>query len=143
MRRTTISRSRIPPLLTVGLLLGAPVARAQDTLQMGAPPQRPQVHIVQQGETLWALAELYYGDPLLWPAIYRLNTMVVEDPHWIYPGEELQLGAGADAALAVAEPAAPEAVPQDTIAGAPSDTVTGQPVAVAPSDTTLVVERPT
>ena len=92
MRRTTISRSRIPPLLTVGLLLGAPVARAQDTLQMGAPQQRPQVHVVQQGETLWALAQLYYGDPLLWPEIYRLNTLVVEDPHWIFPGEELMLG---------------------------------------------------
>jgi len=96
MRRTTISRSKIGPLLTAGLLLGAPVARAQDPLQLGAPPQRPQVHIVQQGETLWALAELYYGDPLLWPEIYRLNTLVVEDPHWIYPGEELMLGSRSD-----------------------------------------------
>jgi hypothetical protein len=92
MRRTTISRSRIGSLLTAGLLLGAPAARAQDTLEVGAPQQRPQVHVVQLGETLWALAEHYYGDPLLWPEIYRLNTLVVEDPHWIYPGEELMLG---------------------------------------------------
>jgi len=92
MRRTTISRSRIDLLLTAGLLLGAPEVRAQDTLQMGAPQQRPQVHIVQPGQTLWALAQLYYGDPLLWPEIYRLNTLVVEDPHWIFPGEELALG---------------------------------------------------
>lgn len=92
MRRTTISHSRIGPLLTAGLLLGAPAVRAQDTLQMGAPQQRPQVHIVQPGETLWSLAQLYYGDPLLWPEIYRLNTLVVEDPHWIFPGEELALG---------------------------------------------------
>ncbi len=92
MRRTTISRSRMGPLLVAGLLLGAPAARAQDTLQVGAPQQRPQVHIVQLGETLWGLAETYYGDPLLWPEIYRLNTLVVEDPHWIFPGEELMLG---------------------------------------------------
>ncbi len=104
MRRTTISRSRIAPLVTAALLVGGTAARAQDTLQMGAQQPRPQVHVVQQGETLWALAQTYYGDPLLWPEIYRLNTMTVEDPHWIYPGEELNLGAMAPQAAAPETP---------------------------------------
>jgi hypothetical protein len=146
MRRTTISRSRIGVTLAAALLVSAAAARAQDTLQVPAqqPPEQPQVqgqvHVVAQGETLWGLAQQFLGDPLLWPEIYRLNTALIEDPHWIFPGEQLVLG-GAPAAAPVAAAAAPDtmapqpAAPEPATPGVLSDTtqVAGQPPVEAPA----------
>ena len=68
------------------LALGPARLVAQDTASSA-----PNTHLVKKGDTLWDLAAKYLSDAFRWPEIYRLNTDVIVDPHWIYPGELLKL----------------------------------------------------
>lgn len=51
-------------------------------------PPGVQVYTIQPGDTLWALAERFLGNPYLWPQIWEHNQYI-RDAHWIYPGDPL------------------------------------------------------
>jgi hypothetical protein len=56
-------------------------------------PAGTNVYIIQDGDTLWAIAGRQLGDPLLWPQIYQANPYI-RDPDLIYPGDPLKMDVG-------------------------------------------------
>ena len=83
----------------------------------------PGIYVVKKGDTLWDIAQTFFGDPLTWPDIWKRNPFI-NDPHWIYPGQELTLG---DVVRMLSEAAPPQPEPEEPVVE-----VEPEPVVVSP-----------
>lgn len=70
-----------PNWLFPGQVLAIPSARQR----------APFRYVVRAGDCLWAIAGRELGQPLRWTQIYAANKGQIRNPHWIYPGQILQL----------------------------------------------------
>jgi LysM domain len=65
-------------------------------------PPGAKTHTIASGDTLWALAQQYYGNAYLWPQLWESNTWIT-DAHWIYPGDVLLVEGEATSGAATAD----------------------------------------
>ncbi len=85
------TRERV--ILAVGNVEG--VAQVSDEIEVTADSEESQMHVVQSGDTLSAIAKEYYGDAMKYPAIFEANKPMLKDPDLIYPGQVLRIPADA------------------------------------------------
>lgn len=52
-------------------------------------PKSTGTHVVQKGDTLWAIAKRYYGNGSQYPKIFNANKGIIKNPNLIYPGQKL------------------------------------------------------
>lgn len=72
-------------------------------------PALASSYTVQQGDSLWKIAQQQLGSGTRWGEIYEANKSQIKDPRLIYAGQELDIPGGAAAPAEPAQPVAPDA----------------------------------
>lgn len=101
-------------------------------------------HRVQQGETLWQLAEERLGDPDRYPEIVQMNKGLITDPDHIQVGWTIDVPVGEEAQTPAAKDESPtQATPQAATPTQPAQTPAAAPSGGVRSGATRAPATPT
>ena len=91
-------RRRIGWVVAIILLFSPNVSQSQEMTipySRGGAAGVPNYYMVQYGDTLFDIAEAFFGSPWEWPRVWSYNPQIT-NPHWIYPGDIVFLRPPAD-----------------------------------------------
>lgn len=83
----------------LSLAFAAHAEEATATVESGSAAvdnmgKRGNIHVVQNGDTLWAISDTYLKTPWVWPAVWQDNADIA-NPHRIYPGDHIWISSTA------------------------------------------------
>lgn len=87
----------------IALSIGNTIGVSQvdtSSLQVQKPGAEAQIYTVQKGDSLWKIAEKFYGDGSKYPEIVKANSPPVKNPDLIQPGWVLRIPPKGDAKTA-------------------------------------------
>lgn len=77
-------------VLAFTVLFGLTTGTLAHADELSLRPDVPLSYVVKKGDTLWDISDLYLKEPWRWPELWDNNPQV-DNPHLIYPGDELAL----------------------------------------------------
>ncbi|MEM8926040.1 MAG: peptidoglycan-binding protein LysM [Actinomycetota bacterium] len=70
------------------------VGQVQDEIEVPEDAAgESELHVVEKGDTLSAIAKKHYGDANKYPQIFEANRPMLKDPDMIFPGQVLRIPA--------------------------------------------------
>ena len=121
-------------------------ATASQVAQTGVPladlaPNAPDSYTVKSRDTLWAISGLFLKSPWRWPELWGMNLQDIQNPHRIYPGQQLVLDkANGRATLRMRQLGADAGPPTDTIKVSPRTRYQSLPDSTIPTLASSAIE---
>ena len=93
--RAIVGPAAVAAALAVTATVVAAPAHAYDPEAPTITTKNPTIgarglYIIQDGDTLWDLCDIFFSEPWYWPTLWSYNPQLT-NPHWVFPGDMIQI----------------------------------------------------